>query len=251
VQEQAKQEWGQDNFGKGLEWFGKRTTEITQMWDEVFGAEKERVIGVMGAQAANPWTAQTALNDEAWAEQPLSHAEYGIDAIAIAPYFGGYLGQPKHEAEVESWTAEADGGLDKLFDELTQGGVLPDGPPGGALQQAYQNIQNYVELAEQEQLQLLAYEGGQHLVGHGGVENNQAITNLLIEANRDPRMGEIYREYLTQWQELGGGLFMNFSDIGQVSKWGSWGALEYLNQDSSPKYEALLDLISSSSDKRD
>jgi len=251
VQQQAKQQWGPDNFGKRLEWFGKRTTEITRMWDEVFGPDQERVIGVMGAQAANPWTAQMALNYQAWAEQPLSHAEYGIDAIAIAPYFGGYLGDPDSEAAVESWTAEADGGLGKLFDELTQGGVLPDGPSGGALQEAYQNMQNYVELAEQEQLQLLAYEGGQHLVGRRGVENNQAITNLFIEANRDPRMGEIYREYLTQWQELGGGLLMNFSDIGQVSKWGSWGALEHVNQESSSKYEALLDLISSSSDKRD
>jgi hypothetical protein len=245
VQQQAKQQWGPDNFGKRLEWFGKRTTEITRMWDEVFGPDQERVIGVMGAQASNPWTAQMALNYQAWAEQPLSHAEYGIDAIAIAPYFGGYLGDPDSEAAVESWTAEADGGLGKLFDELTQGGVLPDGPSGGALQEAYQNMQNYVELAEQEQLQLLAYEGGQHLVGRRGVENNQAITNLFIEANRDPRMGEIYREYLTQWQELGGGLLMNYSDIGQAKKWGSWGALEHVNQESSPKYDALIDLLRS------
>ncbi len=251
VQQQAKQQWGQGNFGKGLEWFGKRTTEITRLWDEVFGPDKERVIGVMGAQAANPWTAQKALNYKAWAEPPLSHADYGIDAIAIAPYFGGGLGKPAHEAEVESWTADADGGLGKLFDELTRGGVLPDGPPGGALQQAYQNMQNYVELAEQEQLQLLAYEGGQHLVGRGGVENNEAITKLFIEANRDPKMGEIYREYLSQWQELGGGLFMNFSDIAQPRKWGSWGALEYVNQESSPKYDALSNLIYSSNDKRD
>ncbi|NBD15140.1 MAG: cellulose-binding protein [Cyanobacteria bacterium] len=244
VQKQAQQEWGEGGYGKGLEWFGKRTTEITRLWDEVFGPEKERVIGVMGAQAANPWTAQKALNYQAWAESPLSHAEYGIDAIAIAPYFGS-LGKPAHETVVESWTTEADGGLSKLFDELSQGGILPDGPPGGALQQAYQNMQNYVELAEQEQLQLLAYEGGQHLVGRGGVENNTAVTKLFIEANRDPRMGELYREYLSQWQELGGGLFVNFSDIGQASKWGSWGVLEYVNQESSPKYDALIDLIHS------
>ncbi|NBD15131.1 MAG: hypothetical protein GVY04_03015 [Cyanobacteria bacterium] len=72
---------------------------------------------------------------------------------------------------------------------------------------------------------MLAYEGGQHLVSRGGIENNQAITNLFIEANRDPRMGEIYREYLTQWHQLGEDLFVHFSDIKSPSKWGSWGGL--------------------------
>jgi len=36
---------------------------------------------------------------------------------------------------------------------------------------------------------------------------------------------------------------MHFVDVGQPSKWGSWGALEYLDQDGSPKYNALIDFI--------
>ena len=49
------------DFGKRMDWFGKRTTEITQMWDEVYGEDKERVVGVLGAQAANNWTVQKTL----------------------------------------------------------------------------------------------------------------------------------------------------------------------------------------------
>ncbi len=249
VKNQGRLEWPDSSSGDvalGLDWYSKRTTEITRIWDQVFGEDKDRVIGIMGAQAVSTWTAKQVLS-YAWASNPLPHKEYGIDAIAIGPYFGGYIGRSKHEAEVQSWTKEADGGLNKLFDELTKGGVLTNGPESGALQQAYDSIKKYVQLANQENLELLAYEGGQHLVGVGRVVNNQDITNLFIDANRDPRMGEIYYQYLTKWYELGGGLFMNFSSIGKPSKWGSWGALEYIEQQDSPKYNALIDFIQQNS----
>jgi len=36
---------------------------------------------------------------------------------------------------------------------------------------------------------------------------------------------------------------MHYGDISRPSKWGSWGALEHLEQESSPRYQALLDFI--------
>jgi hypothetical protein len=86
VLQQAKNEWSSSNdsdYAKKVNWFSRRTTQITQIWDRVFGANKERVIGVMGAQAANVWVAQQALSYD-WTTTPLSHADYGIDAIASA-----------------------------------------------------------------------------------------------------------------------------------------------------------------------
>lgn len=227
------------------DWYSKRTTEITRIWDQVWGSDKERVIGVMATQAANVWLGQRELS-YAWdTTGRKSHDYYGIDAISIAPYFGYYLGDPNTAQEVQGWTTAPDGGLGKLFDELTQGGVLSNGPQGGALQQSYSWMSNYANLAKQEGLQLIAYEGGQHITGFWGAENNQALTNLFIAANRDPRMGEIYKQYLNKWYQLGGGTFMNFSDIGLPSKWGSWGSLESVDQTGSPKYNALLDVINS------
>ena len=104
-------------------------------------------------------------------------------------------------------------------------------------------LQQTVAVADQHQLDLIAYEGGQHLVGHGGVENNEAIMELFIAANRDPRMETIYRTYLDGWRAQGGELFAHFSLAGAYSKWGNWGALEYINQPGSPKYNALLAFI--------
>ena len=229
------------DFGKRMDWFGKRTTEITQIWDDVFDTDKERVIGVLGAQAANSWTARRPLQ-HTWADEPLSNEEYGIDAIAIAPYFGSYVGKPEYEAEIESWIdneESEDLALDNLFAEITEGGVLTDAPNGGALQQSYNWTIGYAALAEQQGLDLITYESGQHLNGNRGVEENEAVSELLIAANRDPRMGAIYQEYFITLHELGVDLSMNYTDVSRYNKYGSWGALENIAQPDSPKYNAL------------
>lgn len=242
VMAQARQEWtnsSNSDFTKLVDWYSRRTTQVTRIWDDVFDSQRERVIGVMAGQAANPWVLNRALQYR-WDTTPQSDRDYGIDAIAIAPYFGNYLGQSSNEAVLENWTVtEPDGGLDKLFDELTQGGLVPNSPVGGAVQASINNMQRHSVIAQQRGLQLLAYEGGQHLVD----SNNAAVNNLFTQANRDPRMGQIYDKYLSAWNQLGGGLFMNFSDIGQSSKWGSWGALEHVNDAGSAKYDALIRAI--------
>ncbi|MBD1913978.1 MULTISPECIES: hypothetical protein [unclassified Leptolyngbya] len=234
---------GSSDFDRNRLFFAKRTTDITRMFDSVFGADKGRVMGVLAAQAANTGTATSVLNyirSQGWTPQ-----QAGIDTIAIAPYFGGYLGNSQYESTITSWTRDADGGLNRLFRELSSGGQLSGGPTGGALASATRWMQNFASLARQNGLTMTAYEGGQHLAGVGNVANNQAITNLFIAANRDPRMGDLYRQYLNNWNNSGGDLFTNFSDVYTPSKWGSWGARESLYQTTSPKWSALQDIIQS------
>lgn len=244
VSQQGEAEWpasSASNYTKRINWYGKRTAEICDIWKTVFGPQSERVVCVMASQAANDWTASQALSCPLWSEAPC--AAHGIDALAIAPYFGGYLGDPSYAAQVESWTNQPDGGLSLLFTEIFTGGVLNGGPSGGAIERSLGWVSNNKTVADSFGLDLIAYEGGQHLVGHSGNENNQAITNLFISANRDPRMYDAYIQYLNGWRDRGGQLFANFSLAGGYSKWGSWGVLEYINQPSAPKYDALLDFI--------
>jgi hypothetical protein len=56
-------------------------------------------------------------------------------------------------------------------------------------------------------------------------------------------MGQIYKRYLTGWQDHGGDLLCHFSSVGQWSKWGSWGSLQYADENpaASPKYSAIMD----------
>ncbi len=242
--EQGKQAFANvqgSDFDKQRLWFGLRTGQVTKIWDDVYGTDKAKVVGVLAAQAANSYTASKSL--EALTQNGMTLKDWGVDAVAIAPYFGNYLGSPENAAIVESWTHDADGGLSKLFQELSQGGLIPGGPQGGALQQASTWTQDYTKLTQAQGLQLLAYEGGQHLVGVGGVENNQAITDLFTAANRDPRMGQLYTTYLQKWGQDGGGVFANFTDVATPSKWGSWGTTESLYQTTSPKGQAIQDLL--------
>lgn len=234
---------GYDNnpVSAGVDWFSKRTVDVIKIWEEVFGDQADRVIGVLGAQAANPWIASRALEFN-WSDNPLTNEEAGIDAVAIAPYFGGYLGSSQYQHIVEDWS------LDELFDELTEGGLISE---QSALERSFDWMRNYNQLTNSEGLELIAYESGQHLVGHGGVENNQDITDLFIAANNDPRMGELYKEYYSQWFQLGGDDITAFNDITRNSKWGSWGLLSNVYQDSSPKWDAIQSFNHSLSSSND
>ncbi|MCX7098864.1 MAG: PA14 domain-containing protein [Methylococcales bacterium] len=241
VQNQGLAEWPttpDSPYTKRINWYGKRSAQMCDLWRSEWPGEENRIICVIAAQAANPWTASAALDCQLWSEAPCQ--AHGIKAIAIAPYFGDYLGDPANEGQLTAWTADADGGLGKLFTELEFGGQLASGPIGGALALANQRITQYADLAVSRNLSLLAYEGGQHLVGVGNVVHNQNITNLFIAANRDPRMGDLYSKYLGNWRTAGGGLFINFTSMGQYGRYGSWGVLENSTQTHTPKFDALI-----------
>lgn len=221
-------------FDRRLNWHGLRTAQMCDLWKAAWGAQANRVVCVLGTQAANAYTQTQAADCPMWtAGQPCT--AHGLDAVAIAPYFGGYIGEPANQSVVQGWT------LDDLFAELNSGGQLSGGPSGGAIAETADWIASHRSAANTRALSLIAYEGGQHLVGIFGVENNNAITDLLTSANRDPRMGQAYANYLTQWKAQGGELFVHFTASGDYSKWGSWGAVEFLDEPNTAKQQTLLD----------
>jgi hypothetical protein len=240
AQGQAEFATGDSGFTKRLNWHGQRTAEVCDLWQTVFAGDTDRVICVMGSQAANAFTATEAM------DCPLSdlapcHA-HNVDAIAIAPYFGGYLGVPDNVATFSSGTLAAD--VDKIFTEINDGGLAPvDSPVGGSIAETADWIIDNRSEATARGKMLVAYEGGQHLVGVFGAENNNALTNRLGAANRDARMGAAYTEYLNQWEANGGELFVHFTNVSSYSKFGNWGAVERMTELDTPKQNALLDFI--------
>ena len=54
-------------------------------------------------------------------------------------------------------------------------------------------------------------------------------------------MKDVYLDYLEGWKRNGGRLFMHFVNCSGPSKWGRWGALEYLTQPraDAPKFDAV------------
>lgn len=229
-------------YTKRINWYGKRTAEMCDIWKAEWAGEENRVVCVLAAQAANTWTANAALSCNLWDQAPCQ--SHGITAVAIAPSFGYYIGSSATLNDLTSWANDADGGLNRLFAELNVGGQLTGGPNGGALALAALWTNNYANLAKSRGLTLLAYESGQHLAGIGAaMQDNQTVTKLFVAANRDSRMGDMYQKMLNDWRNVGGGLFMNYISVGQYGKYGSWGTLENMWQQSSPKLDALTQFI--------
>lgn len=201
-----------------LRFQAQRSVEIFEIFDRVFeGEARQRIVRVLAAQAANPWTSTTLLDH--------GDTRHHVDALAIAPYFGGYLGSPEEQGRVSAMD------LDALFAELH----------GVAVPESLDWVSRHAEVAAERDVALIAYEAGNHLAGFQGVENDDAINALFDAANRDPRMRQVYSTYLDGWKERGGELLAHFVNCSAPSKWGRWGALEYLEQPRSeaPKYDAI------------
>ena len=226
------------SFTKRINFYGKRTAEICAIWNRIFIQNPQRVNCVIASQAANPWTASEALSCPLWAQGPCLN--YGIRSLAISPYFGDYLGQEENYRAILRFGSTTSEIISAIFQELRAGGELHGGPKGGAMSQSFDWIEQNRNVAAGYNLSLIAYEGGQHLVGVGSGSDSEKLTELFTSANRDPRMSDTYLDYLKGWQARGGGLFVHFSDISLYTKFGSWGALEKSDQISSPKYDALV-----------
>jgi hypothetical protein len=199
--------------------YAQRSMQIFRIWEQVFGGHS-RLVRVLAWQAAGGeyWTDQMLLGQQ--------DAGKNCDALAIAPYIS-FMPSPDHPSlkpdDVARWP------LDRLLDYL-ETNSLPQCIGWMKLQKA---------VAEKYKLPLVCYEAGQHLVGVGGAENNEALTKLLVAANQHPRMGVLYARYLDAWRDLGGDLLCIFSSVAASSKWGSWGLLEGTDEASSPKFDAV------------
>lgn len=202
-----------------LHYHSRRSVEIFRIWEEVFGGSA-RLVRVLGSHSANPWASEQITTFE--------DAHRHADAVAIAPYFGYGLGSPETAAEVASLP------MDQIVERCRRD-IAANRDKTAAL----------VAQARRLKLDVIAYEGGQHLVGHGGAENDDKLTETLQRANRDRQMKALYLEDLTAWKQAGGRLFVVFSSVSRPSKWGSWGVLEYEGQPAAeaPKYEALLEFL--------
>ncbi|MDY7020704.1 MAG: cellulose-binding protein [Cyanobacteriota bacterium] len=245
--EEGQKRWGKDKGDAFRQWYGMRTAQMCDQWKEVFGNQKDRVTCVIATQVGWKGAEKSILDCPYWvAEGNKACYKHGIDAYAIAGYFGASLGYPDNESRVESWLKDPDGGFQKAFKQIKTGQLLDKGRKD-SLPENKDFFLYHAKVAQERNLKLMAYEGGQHVVGRKQVVNNEKLTNFFIEINRHPQMYEFYTQLLKDWKQTGGTLFMHFSDVVKSSKWGSWGSLEYLDQSGSSKYDALQDFITENS----
>ena len=196
-----------------------RSVQIFKIFEQVFGGN-DRLVRILPSQAANPYVSERVVE--------FQDAYKNADALAIAPYISFNIspgGKPAAE-DVAQWS------VDQVLDYIEN----------KALPESIRWIQGNKEIADKYNLKLMTYEGGQHMVGVGGGENNEKLTALLHKVNAHPRLAEVYRKYYQAWEQNGGDLFCYFSSVSKWSKWGSWGLLQYYDDDpeESPKFTATM-----------
>ena len=220
-------------------WYGKRSVEMCNIWKQVFGNQKNRVICVIASQSNVDWVGKEALDCPLWSGGPCGSK---VDAYAVGPYFGDYIAKIAHRAEVNNWATRADG-MNLLFKEIEQGGVLRKGPKRGAIQHFVDsNMKVSMKLADEYGLPLLAYEAGQHLIRYDRPHKvtDPKLLDFFMRANLDPRMQHAYQRYLRAWEENGGKTLMHFYGIGKPSPNDFFGMLPSSRTKSSPKYNGML-----------
>lgn len=200
----------------GYKYYSKRSVEIFKIWESVFG-DNRRFVRVMGGMATN-----TALTHMLLGYQD---AYKHTDALAIAPYFHATQNVQKNIKSV-----------DQVF-EILQSNKNPYSIP-----RTLKNVKAQSRIAKRYGVDVIAYEGGQHLVAYKTHSNDEGSNPHLINANKDDRMAKLYYEFLEGWKKAGGKLFVAFSAPRDYNWIGSWGIKEHIAQHphEAPKYRGLM-----------
>ncbi len=162
-------------------------------------------------------------------KRPLSAV---FDSVGVTWYFGieGHLqGQivewiNKHGKDrAQAMIFEQFLGEQQHFDVVEPG----DAP---SVEKMLRNIRIQSTLAQKHGLKIISYEGGTHLMGYESY--NEPLAEFFMEINDDPKMADIYRIVEKGWRKIPGATLLNhFVEVSNHSKWGSWGALQHLEDD--------------------
>lgn len=208
------------SWERAWKYTAKRSADVFKIFQDVF-TNDERLVKIIPSQAANSWLTNeliTFFNDPFYNPHQVT-----ADAVAIAPYIGNEVADAiVSNGLVNSIT------VPQIIDLLE-----------GALIETQDWIDANQAVADNHNLQLICYEGGQHLVATGNNVNNATLTQKLIATNRHPDMQALYCQYLDYWYNNAGGLLCHFSSVQPYTQWGSWGLLENHQDTLNPKYLAL------------
>lgn len=196
---------------------GERAGQVFDIWHQVFGADRGRVVRVAGVQLHNPGIATS-----------LCRALGGrFDALAVGAYFGARADRDPvdRESTAEELMTVALSNLDSL--------ILPRIAEHKALADGFT-----AELGRP--IALLTYEGGQSIVARSpggglGVEATLACQTM-------PAMYDAYRALIEGAQARGVSLFVGYDFAGPRSSADTFSVLEDIQEplSSAVKYRALI-----------
>jgi hypothetical protein len=214
------QEQSQDSDLNHPQWYADRAVAVFRTFEEAFGST-ERLVRVVGGQAANPWQL----------EQALGRAGEYADAGAIAYYFT-HTETEEHIANNHD-TITIEEAFDLIHDDIVS---QRDG-----------SWTEHKGICDDHDVPLISYEGQQHLVP-SQYDDEDAVFKTFLEINRHDRMYDEYQFALDAWRnDVGAGTLMPFTDSGKPSVHGYWGHKEVgrlpMDDKRAIKYRAIHDWL--------
>ncbi|MEP2920028.1 MAG: hypothetical protein ABJP06_04820 [Sulfitobacter sp.] len=260
---QAQERWKQADVG--TQYYALRAAEVARIWSDAFEGSEGRLVNVISSQTGWLGLEENILNAPLVVAEGAPAPKEAFDAYAVTGYFGGILGLEARRDQMHEWLDES---LARANDAVTEQGLtgakrqqaleatqydyasalvgqeLRDGSVTGLDADTVEDLGNRVwpyhaQVAKGAGLELIMYEGGSHIVGIGAQVDDEQLTAFFQHFNYTPEMGALYTALLEAWSAAGGTLFNAYADIYVPTKWGSWGALRYLN-DSNPRWDALV-----------
>lgn len=182
--------------------YAQKATAAMKIWTEVFADRPDHLVRVAASLNVYPDLANIILES--------SDTARWIDALATAPYIWFDL----------KGIGVSD--LDLIF------AAMPE-----VIDKTIEFAEQNREIAARHGKRFMTYEGGQHLV-------TPDIT-LARAIQRDPRMAEVYRRYLAEWDTRIGGTLTLYASNAPIGEYGSWGLTEYAGQpmEQTPKLRAV------------
>ena len=195
---------------------GREAKRDLDIWTEVFAGQTQRLVRVAAGWAAVDWVSNRVVESMGGS----------FDAIAIAPYI-----TPTDDQRAGYSAATS---VDRVLAD-TRSNIAT----------SLEWTANHARLAREwstrlgREIALVAYEGGSHLDGRGA-----AYQDAFYAATNDPRMGDIYRDYLRGLDAAGMTLFVDFQFTGQAgaAPWGDFAKLHRMDQplDTAFRYAAVV-----------
>ena len=184
------------------------------IFKQVFGSESGNILPVLGGWNTNPSFQSYALQ---FIQQEYGPPAQFIYATDVAPYI--YISNSQNVSGLT---------LNQVFTDLNQ----------DLTSSIYPALQSDASIAQQYGVGLVAYEGGQSLIPG----NNDLNFNVMLQAQNDPRMYQLYMSLLNDWEAVGGGLFVDAGLAGPASSYGFWELLPSVISPGSQEYDALVSL---------
>ena len=235
---QSNADWGAGT-DDAVGWQTKRGVECARLIDTVFVGDLTRRVNVLGGFNAIPFNTTQMLSAATWfAEEPADDIPANdpltvFQEFAITTYFGA-SSDIINAGLVTAYGVSQENGDEYLHASLLDAGnetSIPD-----TLDLIDQHLTAISNLGGGPRLSL--YEGGQHVHFESAV--SPAIDAELLAFCQGDHMADLYQRIWDGLEARNVGPFMQFLDVGNSSRFGTWGLRQSLT-DTTPRRVAYVE----------